>query len=246
MKGYIYIITNTITGKQYVGSRMYKGEPLDDKKYMGSSLYLREDYKKYGIEKFKKEIVETYYDKKELIDGESNYILKFGTLYPEGYNRMIPNRFPNFHTGGIKMSEETKKKIGEGNKGKIRSKESKEKIRKTLIGNTRSLGKKRSEEFKRKIKDTLSGRTFSESHKNNLRGKGHPISDKQKKILSEFHKEKTPGNKGISTPEYQKIKMREVWKKRKENGWKISEEQKEKIKNSFKQKRLLKINEINE
>ena len=44
MDGYIYIITNTITNKQYVGSRMYKGNPLKDS-YMGSSKQLKEEYK---------------------------------------------------------------------------------------------------------------------------------------------------------------------------------------------------------
>jgi hypothetical protein len=42
MKGYVYIITNLDSNKKYVGSRMYEGNPVDDKKYMGSSLYLRE------------------------------------------------------------------------------------------------------------------------------------------------------------------------------------------------------------
>jgi hypothetical protein len=43
---YIYVISNNINGKQYVGSRKaYIGKPEDDMSYMGSSKYLNEDYK---------------------------------------------------------------------------------------------------------------------------------------------------------------------------------------------------------
>ena len=52
---YVYLITNLILNKQYIGSRIcYKEDPNTDG-YMGSSKYLSGDYKIYGIENFTKE-----------------------------------------------------------------------------------------------------------------------------------------------------------------------------------------------
>lgn len=47
--------------------------------------------------------------------------------------------------------------------------------------------------------------------KNKLKGKSHPISEKQKKTLREFRLGKSPGNKGKSPSEETKEKMRNAW-----------------------------------
>jgi len=216
---YVYQITNNITSKRYIGSKVcYKDDPLNDG-YWGSSSYLKDDINYFGLDNFKKEILcSNYKSMQDLINGESEYILKSDTLYPNGYNRTIPNRYPNFHTAGIKMSDETKKKISRKLKGKIPwmrgKKHTEEAIRKNRENH---LGFIMSEDQKQKIANSLKNRVFSETHKNNLMGKGHPISAEQKKILSEFRKGKIPTNKGVSMTEEQKNKMREAWKRRKIN-----------------------------
>jgi group I intron endonuclease len=52
---YIYKITNTHTTKFYIGS--HKTQDLNDG-YFGSGIYLNRSIKKYGIDKFTKEIIE--------------------------------------------------------------------------------------------------------------------------------------------------------------------------------------------
>jgi hypothetical protein len=110
MNFYVYIITNNILNKQYVGSRTCHITPVDDN-YWGSSKYLNEDYIIFGKENFKKEIIAFYDNKIDMINGESNFIIKHNTLAPNGYNKFIPNEKNGFYTGGKPLSEETKNKI---------------------------------------------------------------------------------------------------------------------------------------
>ena len=48
---YVYIITNLILNKQYVGSRLCYKSKIKNDNYWGSSGYLDEDYKIYGRER---------------------------------------------------------------------------------------------------------------------------------------------------------------------------------------------------
>jgi len=111
---YIYVITNKLTGRQYVGSRVcYEENPYDDN-YMGSSEYLSKDILEYGIENFKKKILkDDYKNYGDLLDGETFYILEYKTLEPNGYNRFIPNERKGFNTSGISIYEIWKMKYGE-------------------------------------------------------------------------------------------------------------------------------------
>lgn len=88
--GFIYIITNTITGKQYIGKKLFwhkktryaKGKKKrflaesDWKTYYGSSKALLEDINQQGQDTFKREIIRlcknkgecSYYEAKEQFD----------------------------------------------------------------------------------------------------------------------------------------------------------------------------------
>ncbi len=108
---------------------------------------------------------------------------------------------------GTKLSEETKKKIGEGNKGKRRSEETRRKI------GDANRGKKRSEETRRKMSEVNKGKPKSEEHKRKLREsrKGKPCNH-IKDCDCGFCKVKRGGNKGIKLPprtEETKQKIRE-------------------------------------
>lgn len=106
---FIYITTNLVNNKQYVGS--HNGEDNDN--YLGSGKIFLKAYKKYGRENFKRKILEECDPKNNLIL-ETKYIKKFNTLIPNGYN-ISP-------TGGHgvkgKLNKKTVEKIRNKQKGK--------------------------------------------------------------------------------------------------------------------------------
>jgi hypothetical protein len=68
---------------------------------------------------------------------------------------------------GRKLSEETKNKIGNANRGKIPSEEHRRKNGEAKKGNTNWLGKKHTEETKEKIRNIHKGKPFPGIHNSN-------------------------------------------------------------------------------
>ena len=160
---YIYVITNKLTGRQYVGSRVcYEENPYDDN-YMGSSEYLSKDILEYGIENFKKKILkDDYKNYGDLLDGETFYILEYKTLEPNGYNRFIPNERKGFNTSGISIYEIWKMKYGEDEADK-RYKKWKEKERLAQVGEKNPFyNKKHSDKTKEQIRIKQTGKRYSD------------------------------------------------------------------------------------
>jgi len=109
---YVYVTTNLINGKQYVGDHTINIK--ERKYYLGSGSYLRNAVKYYGEENFFKEILEWGDNREEISKLQEKYIKEFNTLKPNGYN-ISP-------TGGIGVqgchSEKTKQQIGKSGAGK--------------------------------------------------------------------------------------------------------------------------------
>lgn len=126
MIGYIYLTTNLINNKKYIGKRQ---KPKFDKNYLGSGIYLSKSIQKYGKENFKCEILEECFTVEELNEKEQ-YWIKY-------YNAVEDPNFYNLAKGGsggqTKCSEETKIKIGLGNLGKVRNIDALEKYRKNQL-----------------------------------------------------------------------------------------------------------------
>lgn len=91
MYGFIYITTNHINGKKYIGQKKY-----DDngrwKNYLGSGLNLSRAIKKYGKENFTREIIEEC-DSKELLNNREIYWIEY-------YNATQSKDFYNIAKGG--------------------------------------------------------------------------------------------------------------------------------------------------
>lgn len=134
----IYIFTNKINGKVYVGESINIYKRITNYKYPKKSLRPFESALiKYGNSEFNL-IVEYFPDfsKNDLLDLEEELILRFGCISPNGYNLLPRGTVP---TKGV-MSDTTRKKISlakMGNKnrlGSIPSKETREKLSRARKG----------------------------------------------------------------------------------------------------------------
>jgi hypothetical protein len=68
---YAYLITNILNGKKYVGD--HSTDNLNDH-YLGGGKYLHFAIKKYGKEKFKKDILQFFPSKQEAFDSQEFFI----------------------------------------------------------------------------------------------------------------------------------------------------------------------------
>jgi group I intron endonuclease len=171
----IYCIKNTINNKEYIGlttrtleqrwkQHIYESNKQDSWEWntpLGNAI------KKYGKDLFQVFVLEECSSETELKQKEIQLIRERKSLASEtGYNLTLggDGRL------GYKLSEETKRKIGEGNKGKTYTAESLEKMsvaaKKRSVGKPSPMdGKKHTEESKQKIISFLTGRKHSEESK---------------------------------------------------------------------------------
>ena len=85
MYGYIYLITNNITNKQYVGKHKYSKPELDES-YITSGTLINKSIEKYGLENFTRELVDIADSYEDLNNLEKYYIRFYNCRVPNGYN----------------------------------------------------------------------------------------------------------------------------------------------------------------
>jgi group I intron endonuclease len=115
MIGYIYIITNNINGKQYVGQTIqtiqqrFSGHKASVKNHL-DNMYLHKAMNKYGIENFDvREITSVELNTLEELSEELNFLEKY---YIAEYNTLAPNGY-NLTKGGAESAEWIKLKVDE-------------------------------------------------------------------------------------------------------------------------------------
>lgn len=155
MYGYIYITTNKINGKIYIGQ--HKAVQYDSN-YLGSGKALWNSINKYGKENFENHIIEWCSSQNQLNEREKYWIKKYNsTNRKNGYNLAIGGEGfvlygENNGMFGKKHSEKSKKKMsksvslivsGEKNPmyGKNHTEFTKKKIRETMKKNKTVVGK---------------------------------------------------------------------------------------------------------
>lgn len=169
---FVYKTTNLLTGKEYIGSHSTNKK---EDGYLGSGRHLLKVIKKYGRKNFKREILEECKIIEEARKLEEKYIIIFHTIFPNGYNfapkgglgfngaeisELTKEKIKNKQKGKSKLLyyiekygdiedlnkyNEWKNILAQKSRGRIKSNEEMEKIRKT------STGRPCSDERKRKI-----------------------------------------------------------------------------------------------
>jgi group I intron endonuclease len=114
--GYVYLITNKINGKQYVGKTIRTIKIRFDNHCRSKNQVISKAIKKYTKENFIVQELAIAYSKKELKFLEELYIKWFETLVPNGYNVM------KISGGFEKHSEKTREKLSIINTKPIRLK----------------------------------------------------------------------------------------------------------------------------
>jgi group I intron endonuclease len=203
-KMFVYLITNTINGKQYVGQHSGK----DLQKYwrrnivwalhnQGQKLCLYAAIRKYGPDAFEIKPLVIVGTKNDMDYYERGMIKALNTKSPNGYNLTDGGE----GTPGHAVSEEGRKKMSLKSKGRpsklkgtIKSKESNRKNSEAHKGKALSdehkrniglgqLGSSRSEETKRKM------RMSAIENWKKRKSSGYVVSEDTKNKMSEAHKQ---------------------------------------------------------
>ena len=123
MKSGIYQIRNIINGKVYIGSACDVMNRWYNHKYQlrhnkHHTIHLQRAWNKYGEENFVFEILEEVEDEGQLLIIEQKYLDKaLAYDYKTGYNSA---KYADASGKGIYPSEETRKKMSEAQKGKVK------------------------------------------------------------------------------------------------------------------------------
>ena len=165
----IYKITNSLTGKAYIGQTVRSFEErLSEHKRKANST-IGKAINKYGEDNFTYEIIDKASSVEELNELEFKYIREFNTLAPNGYNLVEGGG----NTFGYSHTEDAKLKMSKSRKGRFN-------------GESNSFyGKTHSEEQKAKWSHERSGRTLSESWRNNI-AKANQVKVKIVELNKEF------------------------------------------------------------
>ena len=205
---HIYKTTNLINNKIYIGQ-----EKGNNPKYLGSGKILQIAIKKYGVENFKKEILQECKDQEELNKAEIYWINNSNCFQPKGYN-ICNGNFGGDNFTNNPNKEEIRKKLSDKAhgwifcnwSGKTHSEESKQKMRLSKKGkSSRGKGWHHTDETKEKFSITRKGKA--------PRGSGWHQTEETKHKLSQIKKPEIVGeNNPSKNPEVR----RKISEKKKE------------------------------
>lgn len=146
----IYLITNQLNGKQYVGQTVQSLEKRWKRHCWEStlnrnSMAITKAIALHGSENFSIEVLEECKNQVELNATEQKFIVQFNTLTPHGYNLTAGGNSKGYLSEETKrkisaanknrqVSNSTKKKLSESHKGWVPSQSTREKWRKAFQG----------------------------------------------------------------------------------------------------------------
>lgn len=175
MKPFAYLIRSKLDGKLYYGIRFSNDADPSQlwTTYFTSSKEIRAKVKKYGPESFTAEVRKVFETAEQAINWESRFLTRINAASRDdwmnrsnGYvalgkinlgKRKTEQHWENWKMArkGHTVSEETKKKIGDANRGRKQTAEANERRR------IASTGYKHDDEAKQRIREAATGRKHS-------------------------------------------------------------------------------------
>lgn len=108
--GFVYITTNSVNGKQYIGQRTYQSPRWQE--YLGSGKALRRAITRYGKENFVRDILFEAFTKEGLDDAEKRIIDQFDAVASRNFYNLVPGGHGcSMGFSGKKHSQETREKM---------------------------------------------------------------------------------------------------------------------------------------
>lgn len=213
MYGYIYMTTNLVNGKKYIGQK--RSEIFLENNYLGSGKYIGYAINSHGRENFSVSVIEWCSSKSELDEREKYWIKHYDAVNSDNfYNLQAGGQTGNI--AGSRLSEETKLKLSIAQRKRtdkrVHSIETRRKISESkkgsrvynLCGERNGMyGKHKTDEQKKYLSDLFKGTGGP------FYGKRH--SDETRKIISD-------GRLGDKNPCYSKI-----WITKEENNKRVLE-----------------------
>lgn len=197
MAGTIYVVTNNLNGKQYVGQTVVAANKV------GHGYMVTAAYKKYGKQNFSYEVVKSGIPARNTL----NYLERF---WIKAFDSRTPNGYNIEHGGSDKdkVSDETRELKRQQNLGKKHSAETRAKMSASRTNPSEETRRKLSEarkgwvwsdEAKAKMSQSQKGRTVSEETKAKIRAAraNQVISEETKRKLSEAAKRQWARQKGV-------------------------------------------------
>lgn len=171
----IYKTTNLLNGSIYIGKACGRNIIRE---YFGSGTYLKRAINKYGKDNFHRIIIDKADNREEQNLKEQFWIAFYRDKFCDMYN-IAPG---GEGAGAGKHSEETKRKIGEANTGRIASEETKQRLRLSHMGIKQSAdtirkrvektkGMKRTDEFRAACAFRAKGNSNAKGKPSKYKGK---------------------------------------------------------------------------
>lgn len=174
MFGLVYKVTNKLSGKAYIGlttqslRKRWNAHVAQSPKCRWP---VHRAIMKYGRDAFEVAVLERCADRASLDAAERRWIEREGTMQPNGYNLTAGGG----GISGFKMPEEACRKLGERQRGREVSAETRAKIAAAKQGKRQSAetiekriaplrGRQRDQETRRKISRAHTGKTLSPEH----------------------------------------------------------------------------------
>lgn len=222
MEGYIYLTTNKINGKKYIGKKT--SNKFLGTRYLGSGRYLMNAIKSYGKENFRVEILEEV-DKRELLtERELFWIDKLNAVEDEEFYNQIRESSPG--RDGIPNSWNTRNLQSLRAKQRCKTEEGKLNLIKAakaanlVEGRSDKISKTLKEKYKSgEMKPYWSGKTMEKEIREKMSKSrvGHSFSEKTKSKISQANK----GRKAIHKDKVVKMIKPSELNFYLQTGWKL-------------------------